>query len=243
MNDSKIDAMQKGGKILQNVFNIIEKTLLPGITTHDLNQIAEKEIYSQNAEPGFKRVPEYHHATCICINEEVVHTPPSNKKIQKDDIVTIDMGVYYNGYHTDAARSYLIDSKDKNKLKFLEAGKKALQKAIESAIPGNHIGHISQSIEKNITTAGYTIIKPLTGHGVGVKLHEDPIIPGFLDKPIQKTLMLNIGMTLAVEVIYSTTCDDIKQDGSWSLVTKDNSLSACFEHTIVITKHRPLILA
>lgn len=244
--ESEIEIMKVGGKKLVAVFDEIESKLKPGMTTRDVDTIAESTIIKLGGTPSFKRVPGYTDTICISINDQVVHTRPSSQVINEGDVVTVDVGMFYNGFNTDKAITYyLTDKKDPEVVRFLDSGVKALNDAIKVAINGNYIGDISSSIDKEIRSNGYHIVKELTGHGVGEILHEDPPIPGYLHTKREKTNRIKTGMTLAIEVIYATKTSKIKNEkgDEWSLVTVDGSLSACFEHTIAVLEHTTLILA
>ena len=244
-NDNEIDLIKQGGLILKAVFEDIKPAVIAGKKTKDIDDKIESIIVSHGGSPGFKKVPNYNFASCLCINDQVVHTPPSEQVLAEGDIFTIDCGVYFKGFHTDAADTFIVgDTKDRAKQVFLNAGKETLDHAIAQAHVGNRIGHISQTIDIKIKQTGYSIIKELTGHGIGRDLHEDPMIPGFLNEPIENTPQIVPGMVLAIEVIYAEKSERIKsEEGSrWSLVTEKNDISACFEATIAVTETKTLIL-
>lgn len=240
----EIKIMVEAGKKLRKVVNKLKKVLKSGITTNEINKKAEELILKEGGYPSFKRVKNYCWAICTPINEQIVHTPPSSRKLIKGDLLTVDIGLEYKGYNVDYATSCLIEKKDKKIEHFLRVGRLALKKAIEKAIIGNYLGHISQAIEEELKKNHYFVNRYLVGHGIGKELHEEPLVPGFLDKPINQTLKLTEGLALAIEVIYAMGSDQIayEKNNSWSIVTKDKSLSACFETTIIITKKEPLIL-
>lgn len=242
-NETQISSMRKGGKILHEALADARAFVRPGITTLELNQHIEDFIVSKGGYPGFKKVKGYSWGSCICINEQIVHTPPSQKIIRSGDVVTIDAGVYYGGMHTDSAITIQLGRKKSHIERFLNTGMNALSAAIQYAKEGNRIGHISRVFEQQISEAGYSIVRELTGHGIGKNLHEKPYIPCYLDKPVEHTELLKENMTLAVEVMYTMGSDGMENEaGGWSIKTKDNSIAACFEHTIVVRKNKPLIL-
>lgn len=249
---SEIEKMKEGGKILAEVLLEIVKNIKPGVSELELDQLAENLILQKGGEPGFKKVEGYKHAICISTNDVVVHGVPTNYKLKEGDIVGIDCGVYYKGFHTDAAETRRVSANNKqqtinNKDKidtFLETGKRALEGAIKVAKIGDRIGDISQTIQKIIEGNGYSVVRSLIGHGVGRKLHEEPEVPGFLDEPILKTPLLKIGMTIAIEVIYNMGKSDVlySNGDGWTIKTKDGSLSGLFEKTIAITTKGPIVL-
>lgn len=243
--DAEIEIMRVCGEKLKRVMQKLTPQILPGITTNDINTLAEKYIKEQGADISFNKVEGYKWAVCVPINEQVVHTPPTKRVLKVGDVLKIDIGAYYKGFHTDHGITMVVGGKASPEIdRFLQVGKEALALAINAAVAGNRVGHISEAIEKKVVGAGYTIMKQLTGHGVGRELHEDPFIPGFRAKHIEKTAELKPGMVLALEVIYSMGSGDIayEEDQEWSIITKDKSMSACFEHTVAITDKNTLVL-
>lgn len=241
----EIKIMQLGGQKLRRVVKNLRQKIVPGVTTQAIDQEAERLIKLEGGSPSFKKVPNYYWSTCLCINNEVVHTPPSKRQLRLGDYFTIDIGMYYQGFHTDYADSFIIGEKgEKKRDHFLDVGKKTLSKAIQQVKPGNRIGKISETIAKEIYGQGYFVLKDLTGHGVGRKLHEDPFIFGYLDRPIEKTPVIKPGLVIAIEVIYSQGTEKIayEKGNQWSIVTADGSLSACFEHTVAVLGKNSFIL-
>lgn len=237
--------MKESGKILREVIAELLKFVRPGVSTDAIDTLAEKEIKQKGGEPSFKSVPGYFWSTCLPINEQVVHTPPSKRVLKMGDVLTIDIGVKHKGYHTDYATTFVVGgTENKETKKFLEVGQKTLNRAIKKARMGNYLGMVSKEIEKNIYSNGYHILRELTGHGIGRDLHEDPYVLGFLDREIDKTLKLKEGLVLAIEIIYSVGTEHIVHEvgNDWSIKTKDNSLSACFEKTIAILPERTIVL-
>lgn len=242
--DQEIEIMIEGGRRLRNTYQELKKNIKPGLTTKTIDTIAETLVKKAGGEASFKKVKDYYWTTCLSINDQIVHTPPSSRIIEEGDILTIDIGMYYQGYNTDFADSFVVGStKDKKTLDFLQVGKDTLMKVIKECKINNHIGDISKVIENEIYSHGYYVIKQLTGHGIGRELHEDPYVMGFVDKPIKKTALIKNGLTVAIEIIYSMGTENIKyENDDWSLATDDGSLSACFEHTVAITNKNTLIL-
>lgn len=240
----EIEIMREGGAILKEMFSHLISQIHAGMTTNDVDQIVEKYFEKVGVESSFKTVPGYSWATCTTVNEQAVHTPPSNRILKNGDILTVDAGVLHKGFHTDSATTIPIGSVPKETLQFLDVGKKTLDSALKLCNEGEHIGSVSQFIQKEIETAGYYILKELTGHGVGRDLHEDPYVFNFLHKPIRKTKKFIEGMTIAIEIIYSMGTEEIAYEGNeqWSIISADRSLSACFEKTIAITKKQTFIL-
>lgn len=245
--EKEIKIMKEGGQKLALVFAEVVKRIKPGVALKKLDDLAGELIIKQGGFPSFKTVKGYHWTTCININEGVVHGIPNDYQIKEGDLVSLDMGMLYKGFHTDMARTLCVrmqNSKCKSQdEKFLEAGREALKAAIKAAKAGNRVGHISAAIEKVIRKAGFSPVEDLTGHGVGKKLHEDPQIPCFLAQPINKTPVLQPGMTLAIEVIYTWGKPDLvlAEDG-WTIKTADGKPAGLFENTVLITKKEPVIL-
>lgn len=249
----EIAIMKKGGKILTQAFSQVMTEIKPGVKLADLDKKAEKLILKAGAKPSFKMVDKYRYTTCLNINEGIVHGIPDQYQIKSGDLVTLDMGVYYQGFHTDMARTLWVAAKGhprgggiggREVAKFLKTGQLALKKAIVQARPGRRVGHISQMIQKTVEAAGYNVARTLTGHGLGQKLHEKPVIPCFLKGKIGETPKLKPGMTLAIEVIYTQGQPRLvhSEKDQWTLRTADGKLSGLFENTVLITSKRPFIL-
>ena len=234
----KFENMKKAGEISSSALKKVLDEVKPGVTLSDLDALAEKEILAKGAEPAFKRVSDYDYATCINVNEGLVHGIPNNYALKSGDIVSIDLGAYYNGFNSD--QCWTVEVETNEHAEFLETGRVALKKAIKQARKGNKIGDISNAIQTTIEKKGYSVSRELVGHGVGKTLHESPFVPGFGD--IDSGKKLKEGMTLAIEVIYQkgkypiTTAKD-----GWTVQTADNSLAAVFEHSIGITLDEPLV--
>ena len=236
--NEEIRIMEEGARRLKIVLVKLKPSIKPGITTKQINEIADKLIKKVGGEASFKKVKGYHWATCLSINEQVVHTPPSPRAVKDGDLLTIDIGLYYQGFHCDYADSFIVGRADDPRLtQFLKVGKETLVKATKKFKKNNHLGDVSHTIEAEINGHGYFVIKQLTGHGIGRQLHEDPYILGYLDRPINKTSLIKPGLVVAIEVIYSMGSEEVvyKEGDKWSLVTKDGSTAACFEHTVAIT--------
>lgn len=237
-----ISKMRDGGKILATV---LQQTLFhakPGITTFELDKFADNLIASFGAKPSFKMEKGYSFATCMCLNDIVVHGIPTGAVLKSGDILGIDAGVFYKGFHTDASWTIEINSSFPNP--FLSTGQKALEEAIKVCKIGNRVGQISQKIQEIVEGGGYSCVKQLVGHGVGQKLHEDPEIPCFLRGRIGNTPLIQEGMVFAVEIIYNQGKSPIvyQNDDGWTIVTRDGLPSGLFEHTVAITPQGPCIL-
>lgn len=233
----EIQTMAEGGAKLARVKKALAGAVKAGVSALDIENLAMRLIKEEGAEPSFNKEPGYYWATCININEGVVHGIPTADVIFKDgDLVSIDVGVFYEGFHTDTSLSVGINPKPALN-KFIDAGKTALKEAIKVAQEGNYLYQISEAIEKAIESRGYTTIKALVGHGVGKHLHEDPQIPCFVPGRIEDGPRIKRGMTLAVEVMYAQGSDkvEILEDG-WTIAMRDGKMSGLFEETVAVTE-------
>jgi methionyl aminopeptidase len=251
----EIEMMKEGGKIAAEVLAQTLAAVEQGVSTLELNNLAEHLILSAGGKPSFKGFQDYPFATCININEGIVHGLPTERKIKEGDVVTVDLGVLYKGLHTDNARTVKVQSaksgqagepvgssKVQNSLdKFLGTGQLALEEAIKQCQVGKTVGDISHAIQTTVEGAGYNVTRELGGHGVGRELHEPPFIPGFGSPKTGP--VLKEGMTLAIEVIYTAGSGKMRTlDDDWTVVTADGRLAGLFEHSIAITATGPIIL-
>lgn len=233
--------MKISGKITALTLKKLLKVARPGVRCIDLDNIAKSQIEKNGASPSFMTVEDYKWTICTNLNNQVVHGIPGQNKIKDGDILKLDIGAVYKGFHSDMAISIGIGQIPQSAQRFLKVGKKTLQKAIAQAKIGNTTGDISATIQENIEGAGYSIVKSLTGHGIGRRLHEDPMVPGFGKKGTG--LAIRQGMTLAIEVIYAQGSGEVylEKDG-WTITTRDGLLAGLFEQTIAVTKDGPLAL-
>lgn len=237
-------SMRTGGKKLGGILRELLLMSAVGVNLLALEKHAKERICEIGGQPSFTTVEGYPYVTCLCINEEVVHGIPRDYTLRDGDMLTIDIGMVYEGLHTDTAWTKIIGNQNKEKERFLHAGETALIRAIEIAIAGNRVGDISSAIQTTIESAGYHVVADLTGHGVGKVLHEEPMIPEFVRGNITRTPLLVSGMTLAIEVIYAMGQGSIlyKSDDGWTLESKDRSLTATFEHTILVGENQSDVL-
>lgn len=238
----EIAVMRKSGRITALALKKVIESVRPGVTLAQLDKIAEDEIKRRGGKPSFKTVPSYRWATCLTVNDEVVHGIPRNIILQKGDVLGIDLGAVYGGFHTDSAWSVIVGKvEDPGIKRFLEVGEKTLWKVLSIAVEGNRVGDISASIEEAVEGAGYSVVRSLSGHGVGRSPHEDPEIPGFGKAGAGPRLLE--GMVLAIEVIYAQKRGEVyeKEDG-WTIATVDGSLGGLFEMSVVVGKERAEVL-
>lgn len=236
--------MRHAGQILTKTLDLMESEVRPGITTKELDQIAEKFIVShEGAKPGFKGYHGFTGSICSSVNEEVVHgVPHPDHVLMEGDIIGIDCGVYYKGFHTDACRTILVGDVAPEIRHFVKTTKKALQNAEKQVKPGAYIGDLSSVIQKTLEDQSYSSVIECTGHGVGRDLHEPPEILNVGQKGTGPTL--KPGMVLAIEPIATMGKADVDTaDDGWTVLSRDGSISAHFEHTVLVTENGQEILA
>lgn len=237
--------MRQGGQKLARIRQQLLTAAKPGTTGLVIEALAQKLIKQAGGQASFATVDKYQWATCININAGVVHGVPNNYQFKTGDLVSIDVGIYYQGFHTDCSTTIMVGAVPSGeKAKFLQTGRQVLKKAIAQARPGKRVGHISRTIESNLHAAGYQPLPNLTGHGIGRQLHEPPHIPGVVRQPIKETPQLQSGMTVAIEVIYALGNSDtrVSPEDHWTVISKDGKITAIFEETIAIKNDGPLIL-
>ena len=241
--EEEINLMAEGGAKLKEIKKKLAAMVKEGVNSMDLENKASQLIETSGGQASFKMVPGYHWATCVNLNSGVVHGIPSEKVVfKRGDLVSIDIGFYYKGFHTDTSISLGIGL-SKEKQKFLDAGRLALKKAIGQAKAGNRIFDISLAIQETLEKASYTPVYTLVGHGVGRNLHEEPSIPGFVQGVREHSPEIVPGMTLAIEIIYAQGKPDVvaSEDG-WTISTRDGKIAALFEETVAVTRHGSLVL-
>jgi methionyl aminopeptidase len=239
-NRYELELMRKSGKISSAALKKAIESIKVGVSELEVDKIVEQEIYRLGGDLSYKTVPGYKYATCITVNEEVVHGLPTERIFQEGDKVSVDLAVEYKGWHTDCAWSVLV-GKDLEKEKFLKIGEEALWEAIAKAIDGNRVGDISEVIQKKIEGSGFNVVRQLVGHGVGKSLHEDPEIPGFGKAGVGP--LLKTGQTIAIEVIYTQGgYEVVLGEDDWTFSTADKSLGGLFEMTVIVGSKRPEVL-
>jgi len=237
----EISLMREGGRILAKVMKELEKEVRPGITTKELDNKAEELILKYGATPSFKGYQNYPATLCTSINEEIVHVVPSERILKEGDIISLDLGIFYKGFHTDMALTLPVGEVDPEVRRLIRVTKKALKRGIKKAKPGNTFGDIGNTIQRYVESQGFNVIRDLAGHGIGKELHEEPQILNYGKR--KKGAKIKEGMVFCIEPMVSMGDWRIKKtrDG-FGYQTADNSLSCHFEHTIAITKEGPQIL-
>lgn len=239
----EIELMREAGRILAKTHEELAKNLRPGMSTWDIDHIGEEIIRSYGCIPSFKNYNGYPASICVSVNDEVVHGIPHKEHfLDEGDIVSLDAGVIYKGYHSDAARTYGIGEIDDDAKKLIEVTRQSFFEGIKFAKAGNHLNDISAAIQKYAESFGFGVVRDLVGHGIGSHLHEDPEIPNFARK--RKGILLQPGMTLAIEpMITEGSYEVVWLDDDWTVMTEDGGWAAHYENTILITEGEPEILS
>ena len=242
-SEREIELMREAGRTLAHVHEELGKMLKPGISTMDIDRTGERLIRSFGCIPSFKNYNGYPASICVSVNDEVVHGIPNKHRILREgDIVSLDAGVIYNGYHPDAARTHAIGRISPEAQQLIEVTRECFFEGIKYARAGRHLNDISSAIQAYAEHFGYGVVRDLVGHGVGKALHEDPEVPNFAQR--RKGIRLCPGMTLAIEpMINMGRADVVWLNDDWTVVTDDGSLSAHYENTVLITEGEPEILS
>lgn len=238
----EIELMRESCRLLSIVHKEMEEAIRPGMSTMEIDILGEKTIRKLGCIPNFKNYNGYPASICVSVNDEVVHGIPSKQRIlQEGDIVSLDAGLIYKGYHSDAARTHAVGEISPEAKKLIEVTRQSFFEGIKMAKAGNYLHDISNAIDAYVSQFGYGIVRELVGHGIGTKLHEDPQIPNFAQ--MRRGPKLRAGMTLAIEPMINMGRADVEWlDDDWTVVTEDGSLSAHYENTILITEDEPEIL-
>ena len=238
----EIELMREAGRLLEKVHDELADFVKPGISTLDIDRFGEKLIRSLGCTPNFLNYNGYPASICVSVNDEVVHgIPKKNRILQEGDIVSLDAGLIYKGYHSDAARTHAVGKISPEAQQLINVTRESFFEGIKYAKAGNHLHDISAAIDNYAGQFGYGVVRDLVGHGIGTHLHEDPQIPNFPQK--RRGIRLIPGMTLAIEPMINQGRADVEWlDDDWTVVTQDGSLSAHYENTILITEDEPEIL-
>ncbi|MGL5764053.1 MAG: type I methionyl aminopeptidase [Sarcina sp.] len=240
-NDLEISLMRKAGKIVGETLNLLEKNIRPGITTAELDRIAEEFITKQGAKPSFKGLYGFPASVCISVNNTVVHGIPGSYTLKDGDIISVDCGAYIDGFHGDAARTFPVGNVSEQAQKLIDVTRDSFFKGIEKAQVGNRLTDISHAIQQYAEDNGFSVVRDFVGHGIGRDVHESPNVPNF-GKPGKGPKLVK-GMALAIEPMLNIGKHNVKtlSDG-WTVVTADGTLSAHYENTIAILPDGPEVL-
>jgi methionyl aminopeptidase len=241
-SQEEIALMRDAGRIVSEILDELEKAVAPGVTTWDLDALAEKLIYQKGARPAFKGYRGFPACLCASVNHEVVHGIPSKRrKLREGDLMKLDFGVVYRGFYGDSARTVPVGKVSPEAQTLLEATREALNKGIQAMMPGNRIGDIGHAVQRYVEARGFSVVRDFTGHGIGRHLHEKPDVPNY-GQP-GSGMKLRPGMVLAVEPMVNQGTDEVMiLEDQWTAVTRDSKLSAHFEHTVLITEGGPEVL-
>ena len=239
-NPYELTLMRKSGEISAKALKRALEEVKVGVSELEVDKITESEIYKLGGSLSYKTVPNYKFATCITVNEQVVHGIPTDRKFVSGDLVSVDLAAAFKGWHTDCAWTILV-GKDSEKEKFLLVGEQALWEAIAQAVEGNRVGDISYAIQTKVERVGYQVVRSLVGHGIGRSLHEEPEVPCFGKKDTGP--LLREGAALAIEVIYTQGSHEVVlQDDGWTFKTADGSWGGLFEMTVIVGKEKAEVL-
>jgi methionyl aminopeptidase len=240
-SEQEIEAMARAGRVVADTLALLGESLRPGVTTRELDAIAEEYIRSQGGAPTFKGYHGFPASICTSPNSMVVHGIPGEYRIEDGDLLSVDVGVTLDDFVADSAYTFSVGSISDETQRLLDVGQAALEAGITEARPGNHVGDISAAVQRTVEEAGFAVVKSLVGHGVGRSMHEEPQIPNW-GEPGRGPLLAS-GMTLAIEpMINAGSAEVVVADDRWSISTDDGSLSAHFEHTVAVTEGGPRIL-
>lgn len=240
-SNSEIEIMQKAGRIVAETLTKLEEVIKPGITTEELDKIAEEHILKCGARPSFKGHYGFPASICTSVNEVVVHGIPSKRVLQEGDIIGVDCGALYAGFHGDAARTFPVGKVSSEAGKLIEVTRESFFQGLKYALVGNRLGDIGSAIQGYVESQGFSVVRDYVGHGIGKKMWEEPSVPNYGVKG--KGLKLSKGLVIAIEPMVNTGTYEVKDltDG-WTVVTKDSGLSAHYENTIAILEDGPKIL-
>lgn len=238
----ELKIMKEACRISAGALQIVGKAVEPGVTTAELDRLAEEYIRSQGGEPNFKNYEGYPATACISVNNEVIHgIPTSKRKLKAGDIVSVDLGAKFDGYHGDNAATFACGDVSDEAKRLMDTTRESLYEGIKAACAGNRIGDIGNAVQRYVEARGYSVVRQFVGHGVGTHLHEAPEVPNFGTPG--RGIRLLPGMTIAIEPMVNVGKPDVKvmPDG-WTVLTRDGSLSAHFEHTVAVTSDGPQIM-
>jgi methionyl aminopeptidase len=237
----EIEKMALAGRVVADTLALLGESIRPGVTTQELDEIAEEHIRSQGGTPTFKGYHGFPASICTSPNSMVVHGIPGAYRVEDGDLISVDVGVTLGGFVADSAYTFAVGEIDEEAQRLLDVGQGALEAGIEHARAGNHVGDISAAVQRTVEEAGFSVVKSLVGHGIGRSMHEEPQIPNWGDPG--RGPELEPGMTLAIEpMINAGSSEVVVAEDRWSISTDDGSLSAHFEHTVAVTQAEPRIL-
>ena len=238
---AELDKMRAAGRIVAETLALLEGLVRPGVTTAELDRVAERECQRQGAKPAFKGYGGFPYSICSSPNDRVVHGFPDQNPLREGDILSVDFGVLYKGFYGDSAVTFVVGALDDETRRLVDATRESLDRAIEKTVPNGRLSDISHAVQSWVEPKGFSVVREFVGHGIGTKLHEAPQIPNYGEAG--QGPRLKTGMTLAIEPMINAGVPGVKilEDG-WTAVTQDGKRSAHFEHTVAITDNGPEIL-
>jgi len=237
---AELELMKQAGRLLAEVLDELEDTCAPGVTTNQVDALADRLMRERDCTPGFLGYNGFPKSLCISVNEEVVHGIPGSRVIGDGDLVSLDCGLIYKGLWADSGRTVMVGNVSQEARKLVEITRRALDAGIEEAVPGNRIGDISAAVQKIVEAGGFSVVRNFVGHGIGRNMHEEPQVPNF-GVPGTGPL-LKPGYALAIEPMVNAGTHEVEMlDDHWTIVTADGRLSAYFEHTVLITEDGPVV--
>ncbi len=240
-SEAEIAIMRRAGSLVWHVIDRIGQAVRPGVTTRELDAIAENTIRAAGAEPSFKGYHGYPASICASVNEQVIHGIPGERRLAEGDIIGIDVGAVLNGYHGDSARTFAVGAVSPEASRLLKVTEESLAAGIEAARAGNALGDIGHAVQSHAESHGFSVVRDFVGHGIGRRMHEGPAIPNYGREGMGRRL--RAGMVLAIEPMINAGGYEVEVlSDNWTAVTRDGSLSAHFEHTVAITEDGPVVL-
>jgi len=240
-SDRELKYLRDAGRLVAETHREVARAVAPGISTRELDEIAENYIQKQGGTPSFKGFGEFPASICASVNEEVVHGIPGNRKLEEGDIISIDIGAIVNGYHGDAAVTLPVGDIDEDSRRLLRVTEEALNRAIQKAVVGNRLSDLSFAVQQWAEKNGFSVVRDYVGHGIGKNMHEPPQVPNY--GPPGRGIRLAHGLTLAIEPMINAGTYEVEvREDNWTVITKDGKRSAHFEHTIAVTRDGPAIL-
>lgn len=238
---TEIELMKAAGRVVYETLKLIEENVKPGVTTMELDKIAEKHIKGAGCIPSFKNYGGFPASICASVNSEIIHGFPSNVPLKEGDILSIDVGACYKGYHGDAARTFAVGEIKENAKKLIEVTEKSFFEGVKFAAEGYRISDISKAVQACAEASGFSVLRDYCGHGLGRELHEDPEIPNYVTK--ERGIRIRPGMCLAIEpMIFEGGADYYVGDNEWTVLSVDGKLGAHYENSVLITNNGPLLL-
>lgn len=242
-NNSEIQKMMKSGKIVSRVLSVIGESVCPGMTTAQIDRIASRVIKESKATASFKGYGGFPASVCTSVNNQVIHGIPGDYRLAEGDILSVDVGAFYDGFHADAARTFAVGNISDDAKRLVDVTEQSFFQALGVCRDGNRVSDISHAVQSYVEGNGFSVVRNFVGHGVGRNLHEEPEIPNYVSKNSSGSPRLTDGLTIAIEpMVNQGECDVSTLEDGWTVVTKDGSLSAHYENTIAVTKGEAVIL-